>query len=464
MERVATSTGQGGKAGGKGPKGGCHECGGDHFARDCAIRAQRKGGKGKGKDWSSVPAKPWANWNPGFMPTQWGKWRPGGPQNGKGTGFGQKSYGKGGVNLTGAGGDVVNWGDQVDLSKLQFPALASVTPAANDWSQGDALQWDGSSADGLKWIEVVAKKPKRTYKKLESVVDDLHKGMTYEGKNRFEALSDKGVETEKVEVKRKEKMRFCVSYGDFVDKCEDKCCSSGRGSEKHASLVGREADDPSIARRRKEDKKRVSSGESHLVGQRADDPNVADKMPEIFTDPIEGEELEERKCSRKVQFFRKVKPVKSIAPVEAKGKNGGWTCMSIAVDSGACDNVIGPQSVPQYRSHIKETADSLKGEGFVSATGEAIPNYGELVLPIITRERHLKSITFQAAGVAKPLLSAEKLNEAGQVVIFDGDNSCIVNRYTGEVMALRREEGNFMLDVWIPPASLSEELGFHGQP
>ena len=100
----------------------------------------------------------------------------------------------------------------------------------------------------------------------------------------------------------------------------------------------------------------------------------------------------------------------------------------------------------------------------MSATGEAIPNYGELVLPIITRERHLKSITFQAAGVAKPLLSAEKLNEAGQVVIFDGDNSCIANRYTGEVMALRREEGNFMLDVWIPPASLSEELGFHGQP
>ena len=42
------------------------------------------------------------------------------------------------------------------------------------------------------------------------------------------------------------------------------------------------------------------------------------------------------------------------------------------------------------------------------------PNYGEIVLPIITREKNLKSIAFQAAGVKKPLLSADKLNEAGR--------------------------------------------------
>ena len=134
--------------------------------------------------------------------------------------------------------------------------------------------------------------------------------------------------------------------------------------------------------------------------------------------------------------------------------------MSIAVDSGACENVIGPKSIPQYEAHIAETADSINGEGFISASGEEIPNFGEVILPIVTRERNLKTITFQAAGVAKPLLSAERLNQAGQLVIFDGDQSCIINKKTHEVMALRREEGNFMLDVWIPPVSMAEKMGF----
>ena len=106
----------------------------------------------------------------------------------------------------------------------------------------------------------------------------------------------------------------------------------------------------------------------------------------------------------------------------------------------------------------------MKGEHFVSATGEEIPNYGQVSLLVITREKSLKSITFQAAGVAKPLLSVEQLGEAGNVVICDGDNSCIVNKHTGEMMALRREEGNFMLDVWIPPVSVYEEMDFQGQP
>ena len=163
---------------------------------------------------------------------------------------------------------------------------------------------------------------------------------------------------------------------------------------------------------------------------------------------------------RKLQYSRRQPTPKSLAPVEAKAKKYGWVCMSIAVDSGACDNVIGPKNIPQYEAHIAETADSINGEGFVSASGEEIPNFGQVVLPIVTRERSLKTITFQAAGVAKPLLSAERLNQSGQLVIFDGDQSCIINKQTHEVMALRREEGNFMLDVWIPPASMAEKMGF----
>ena len=141
-----------------------------------------------------------------------------------------------------------------------------------------------------------------------------------------------------------------------------------------------------------------------------------------------------------------------------------WIALSTAVDSGACDSVISPKDIPQYSEEIRETEESLKGEGFVSATGEGIPDYGEVTLPIVTRELILKGLTFQAAGVAKPLLSAEKLNQAGKLVIFDGDDSCIFDKFTGEVNRLLREEGNFMLDVWVPPAAASQQMRFTGHP
>ena len=87
-----------------------------------------------------------------------------------------------------------------------------------------------------------------------------------------------------------------------------------------------------------------------------------------------------------------------------------------------------------------------------------------MALPIITRERSLKGLVFQAVGVAKPLLSVEKLNKAGKLVVFDGDQSCIIDKASGEINMLRREEGNFMLDAWIPPLAISQQMGFVGQP
>ena len=94
---------------GQGPPGGCHECGQDHFVRDCEVRkiklqAERalKGAgygqkgkgdaKGKGKDgkanaYSSIPPRYWSTYNPGFMKGQWNQWRP--------SGYGQNNAFKG---------------------------------------------------------------------------------------------------------------------------------------------------------------------------------------------------------------------------------------------------------------------------------------------------------------------------------------------------------------------------------
>ena len=63
----------------------------------------------------------------------------------------------------------------------------------------------------------------------------------------------------------------------------------------------------------------------------------------------------------------------------------GWKRVSMAVDSGACENVIDAEEmVPGFE--IKQTKASMSGVKYASASGEEILNLGEVVLPVITAE------------------------------------------------------------------------------
>ena len=131
-----------------------------------------------------------------------------------------------------------------------------------------------------------------------------------------------------------------------------------------------------------------------------------------------------------------------------------WTQLSIAIDSGACESVIDPAHVPGVS--LEETIGSKTGEDFQSATGEPIPNLGELKLAMITRERSIRGMTFTGAPVAKPLGSIKRLCLSGHLVVFDEEGSYIMNKQSGECNMLREEDGNYMLDVWIPPEGSEE--------
>ena len=100
---------------------------------------------------------------------------------------------------------------------------------------------------------------------------------------------------------------------------------------------------------------------------------------------------------------------------------------------------------------ISPTDKSRAGVCYASATGEPIPNLGEQKLPLATVEGFLRAMTFQVAPVAKPLGSVQRICAAGHMVVFDSEGSYIVNTQAGELNWLRNYNGNFMLDVWIPP-------------
>ena len=60
-------------------------------------------------------------------------------------------------------------------------------------------------------------------------------------------------------------------------------------------------------------------------------------------------------------------------------------------------------------------------------------------------------MTLKGAPVAKPLGSVKRSCRAGHIVLFDDDGSFIYNKLTGEVNAMREDDGNYMLDVYVPP-------------
>ena len=98
-EQVNPGQGKAKGKGKKGPAGGCHESGGDHYARHCEIRKVKiaadralnesrgngKGKSGKGGMYANIPQRYWNGYNPGFMKSQWNQWRPN-PFKGKGKG------------------------------------------------------------------------------------------------------------------------------------------------------------------------------------------------------------------------------------------------------------------------------------------------------------------------------------------------------------------------------------------
>ena len=84
-------------------------------------------------------------------------------------------------------------------------------------------------------------------------------------------------------------------------------------------------------------------------------------------------------------FLTKAKEVSVAAcgkKVESEAST--WRRIPIAVDSGACDNVISLDNVPEQTA--VEFVGSKKGEHFYFATGRPIPNLTHQV-PMIMLER-----------------------------------------------------------------------------
>jgi hypothetical protein len=131
---------------------------------------------------------------------------------------------------------------------------------------------------------------------------------------------------------------------------------------------------------------------------------------------------------------------------EPKGSKDDYVVVTAAIDSGAADNALSPKILPEIP--ITESPGSRAGKCYISASGGRIPNLGEKIVRIRTAAGNIKTIKFQIADVSKTLISVLKLIAAGNEVILD-DNPRIVNKKTNEVTKIRKQNGIFVIDLYI---------------
>ena len=67
----------------------------------------------------------------------------------------------------------------------------------------------------------------------------------------------------------------------------------------------------------------------------------------------------------------------------------------------------------------------------------------------MTEEGSEKKMILQICDVNHGLLSVDKMNAAGNKVVFDPDGSYVENKTTGDRTWLKKRNGMFVMKLWV---------------
>ena len=129
--------------------------------------------------------------------------------------------------------------------------------------------------------------------------------------------------------------------------------------------------------------------------------------------------------------------------------HGKWEKVRQVMDSGSTVPVWPPTVGKEYT--IDESEGSRKGVTYMCANKDVLANLGEKTVPLLTREGTMKTTTSQVADVSQPLQSVRHVHKSGHMVIFDGADSFMLNKHTGEINLIEDDGHNYILETWIIP-------------
>ena len=138
-----------------------------------------------------------------------------------------------------------------------------------------------------------------------------------------------------------------------------------------------------------------------------------------------------------------------------------WVKVESVMDSGAAESVAPPDLAPWVE--VQESEGSRRGQTYVSASGDRLPNLGEKRLQVTTEEGNKALATYQVADVTRPLCSISKVCDRGNTVTFTASGGYISGK-NGERTSFRRQNNVYVLDMYLrnPGGAASERMASSG--
>ena len=92
-----------------------------------------------------------------------------------------------------------------------------------------------------------------------------------------------------------------------------------------------------------------------------------------------------------------------------------WVRIETVMDSGAAESVAPPNMAAGVA--IEESPGSKRGQHYISASKERLPNMGQQRMKVMTNEGNDSRVLFQSAEVSRPLTAVSATCDAGNVVV-----------------------------------------------
>ena len=145
-----------------------------------------------------------------------------------------------------------------------------------------------------------------------------------------------------------------------------------------------------------------------------------------------------------------------------KETEGRYTRVRSVMDSGAAETVAPPTMAPTVR--IRPSAGSMRGQHYVSASKQRLPNLGQQTISAVTSEYNRAAMTFQIADVSRPLTSVGEVCDRGNFVLFGPKGGYILPLEGGSRTCFERTGGIYELGLWLDDcADLSSDFPRQGR-
>ena len=142
-----------------------------------------------------------------------------------------------------------------------------------------------------------------------------------------------------------------------------------------------------------------------------------------------------------------------ICPMEEGGTLQAVTDMEmkklqIHIDSGSVDTVCPKNFHPE--GLMRETPESKRGNYYLAANNSKIPVYGRKTIQGVTDEWNNLKVEAEVADVRRALGSVKRLCDAGNTVVFSGQESYIENDNTGKRTKIEHNGKGYVVNIWVP--------------